>query len=112
MSIHVVDTTRGGPATGMRVEVYALGEGRKLLADSGANAKGLAGHPAVAARLTPGPYEILFHVAAYYRSVGDQLPARPFLDVVYYRFGIADPAQHYHMPFKTTPWGYSCFRGA
>ena len=24
---------------------------------------------------------------------------------------IADPRQHYHLPFKCTPWGYSCFRG-
>ena len=39
------------------------------------------------------------------------LPAVPFLDVVTYRFGIADPQQHYHLPFKCTPWGYSCFRG-
>jgi 5-hydroxyisourate hydrolase len=39
------------------------------------------------------------------------LPAVPFLDVVTYRFGISDPAQHYHLPFKCTPWGYSCFRG-
>ena len=39
------------------------------------------------------------------------LPEVPFLDVVTYRFGIADPAQHYHLPFKCTPWGYSCFRG-
>jgi 5-hydroxyisourate hydrolase len=35
----------------------------------------------------------------------------PFLDVVTYRFGIADPQAHYHLPFKCTPWGYSCFRG-
>ncbi|HUG76827.1 MAG TPA: hydroxyisourate hydrolase, partial [Burkholderiales bacterium] len=33
------------------------------------------------------------------------------LDVVTYRFGISDPEQHYHLPFKCTPWGYSCFRG-
>ena len=39
------------------------------------------------------------------------LPAVPFLDVVTYAFGIADPAQHYHLPFKLTPWGYSLFRG-
>ena len=25
--------------------------------------------------------------------------------------GIADPEQHYHLPFKLTPWGFSCFRG-
>ena len=35
----------------------------------------------------------------------------PFLDVVSYRFGIADPRQHYHLPLKCTPYGYSCFRG-
>ena len=28
-----------------------------------------------------------------------------------FRFGIDDPEQHYHLPFKVTPWGYSCFRG-
>jgi 5-hydroxyisourate hydrolase len=39
------------------------------------------------------------------------LPPTPFLDVVTYRFGISDPEQHYHLPFKCTPWGYSCFRG-
>ena len=26
-------------------------------------------------------------------------------------FGIADLAQHYHLPFKMTPWGFSLFRG-
>jgi len=37
--------------------------------------------------------------------------AVPFLDVVSYRFGIAEPEAHYHLPMKCTPWGYSCFRG-
>ena len=41
----------------------------------------------------------------------DALPKVPFLDVVRYSFGISDPEQHYHLPFKCTPWGYSCFRG-
>jgi 5-hydroxyisourate hydrolase len=31
--------------------------------------------------------------------------------VVCYDFGIDQPEQHYHLPFKCTPWGYSCFRG-
>ena len=37
--------------------------------------------------------------------------AVPFLDIVAYRFGLADPEAHYHLPMKCTPWGYSCFRG-
>jgi 5-hydroxyisourate hydrolase len=61
--------------------------------------------------LEPGVYEAVFHVGEWYRKEKVALPAVPFLDVVTYRFGVADPVQHYHLPFKCTPWGYSCFRG-
>ena len=54
---------------------------------------------------------MVFHVAAFYRGSVPALPAVPFLDHVTYRFGIADSQQHYHLPMKLTPWGYSCFRG-
>jgi 5-hydroxyisourate hydrolase len=68
-------------------------------------------HPAFEGRLVPGPYEALFHVADYYRAAGAPLPDPPFLDVVVYRFGIGDAGQHYHLPLKVTPWGFSLFRG-
>jgi 5-hydroxyisourate hydrolase len=111
VSIHVVDVSRGVVATWMRVEVYALDPVRKLLASGIVSAKGLMEEPALARRFSPGYYEAVFHVAAYYRAVGSPLPNVPFLDVVTYRFGISDPDQHYHLPMKVTPWGYSCFRG-
>jgi 5-hydroxyisourate hydrolase len=53
----------------------------------------------------------VFHVGAYYRSCGIGTGANPFLDIVNFDFGIAVPEQHVHLPFKCTPWGYSCFRG-
>jgi 5-hydroxyisourate hydrolase len=34
------------------------------------------------------------------------------MDLQCFRFGLADPSQHYHLPVKLTPWGLSCFRGA
>lgn len=110
MSIHVVDVTRSRAAAGMRVEVFAA-DGRRIGAAT-VGARGLVEDPQLALRLDPGAYEIRFHVADYFRAAGTALPARPFLDVVHYRFGIADPDRHYHIPFKTTPWGYSCFLGA
>ena len=58
-----------------------------------------------------GYYDAVFHAAEYYRSAGVALPALSFLDVVTYRFAIGDTRQHYHLPMKLTPWGYSCFRG-
>lgn len=111
ISIHVVDVSRGVAATWMRVEVFRLEPERTLLASGIVSAKGLVEEPALAKQHAPGPYEVLFHVGAYYRAVGVSLPAVPFLDVVPYRFGIADAEQHYHLPMKVTPWGFSCFRG-
>ena len=108
VSIHVVDVSRGVVAHGMRVELRH--DGRAIAAGT-ISAKGLLAEPALDATFAPGAYEALFHVAEWYRAQNVQLPTIPFLDVVSYRFGIADPAQHYHLPFKCTPWGYSCFRG-
>lgn len=109
LSIHVVDVTRGVVARGMRVELRGPGQ-TPIVADV-INPQGVLAHPALQARFTAGEYEAIFHVAAFYRGIATPLPAVPFLDVVHYHFGIADPEQHYHLPFKVTPWGYSLFRG-
>jgi 5-hydroxyisourate hydrolase-like protein (transthyretin family) len=44
--------------------------------------------------------------------IGHDMADPPFLDVVPFRFGIADASEHYHLPLKLTPWGFSLFRGA
>jgi len=105
ISIHVVDVSRGVVAAGMRIELRHDG---KPLADAKASSKGLI---EVNGRAKAGVYEAVLHVGDWYRSERVTLSSPPFLDVVTYRFGISDPEQHYHLPFKCTPWGYSCFRG-
>ena len=113
LSIHVVDVSRGTVAAGMRVDVFALAAdgARRRIARGVLSAAGTLDDPALDAVLGAGEYEAMFEVAAYYRNAGVPLPSIPFLDVACYRFGIADPRQHTHLPFKCTPWGYSCFRG-
>jgi 5-hydroxyisourate hydrolase len=106
VSIHVVDVSRGVVAAGMKVELH--GAERKLVVSGVTNAKGLL---EVDSTLPAGEYEAVFQVGAWYREQKVSVPAVPFLDVVHFHFGIADPKQHYHLPFKCTPWGYSCFRG-
>jgi 5-hydroxyisourate hydrolase len=106
ISIHVVDVSRGMVAAGMKVEVE--GPGKQRIVSGTTNAKGLLENGSA---LEPGEYQAQFHVADWYRSQSVELPEVPFLGVVTFRFGIADPRQHYHLPFKCTPWGYSCFRG-
>ena len=112
VSIHVVDVSRGVVASGMRVELFAVSDGRARLIAAGKISKtGVLADPALNGRFEPGFYEARFHIADYYRSATGAMAAVPFLDVITYRFGIADPEAHYHLPMKCTPWGYSCFRG-
>lgn len=106
ISIHVVDVSRGVVASGMKIELY--GPERRLIVSGVANEKGLL---EIDATVPAGAYEAVFHVGPWYREQRVSLPEVPFLDEVHYRFGISDSKQHYHLPFKCTPWGYSCFRG-
>src|SRR6516165_3275009 len=105
VSIHVVDVSRGVGAAGMEVELHAVDAGGRLAL------LGLLDAPELSKTFAPGGYVAVFQVAGFYRAQGIVLPAVPFLDVVRFHFGISDPAQLYHLPFKCTPWGYSCFRG-
>jgi len=113
VSIHVVDVSRGVVAAGMQVELHAVGvSGRlELVAKGLTDATGLLNRPELSKTFLSGCYVAVFHVAGFYRAQGIALAAVPFLNVVRFDFGIAEPAQHYHLPFKCTPWGYSCFRG-
>lgn len=112
ISIHVVDVSRGVVASGMRVEVFAVGSMRTLRCAGAINTKGVLDDALLmSGAMQEGYYEATFHVADYYRSAGVALPTLPFLDIVTYRFAIGDTRQHYHLPMKVTPWGYSCFRG-
>ena len=108
VSIHVVDVSRGIVAAGMRVELL---RDETLIAAGIISVKGLLEEAALNARFAAARYEARFHIGAWYREQGVTLPAVPFFDVVEYCFGIADPEQHFHLPFKCTPWSYSCYRG-
>ena len=105
ISIHVFDVSRGIAAAGLLVEVH--GPDRKALANGHTGVQGTLDCPTPAT----GLYEALFHVGDWYRAQGVAVPSPAFLETVPYRFGIADLAQHYHLPLKMTPWGFSLFRG-
>jgi len=113
ISIHVVDVSRGIVAHGMHVALLAeRNDGSfESIAEGGIDERGLLVDPALLQVFPAGYYRALFHVGAYYYACGIATSAVPFLDVVTYDFGLADPVQHIHLPFKCTPWGYSCFRG-
>jgi 5-hydroxyisourate hydrolase len=110
VSIHVVDVASGKVAQGLRVTVRRWNG--ELVCSSRIAANGaLIELSDLAESFSTGVYEVQLEVAAFYREQGTALPEVPFLDVLIYRFGLDDVCQHYHLPFKLTAWGVSCFRG-
>ncbi|TMH61290.1 MAG: hydroxyisourate hydrolase [Betaproteobacteria bacterium] len=102
LTTHVLDTARGKPGIGIRVELFRLdGEKRSLVADTKTNADGRTDAPLLEGdKFKSGTYELVFHVGA------------AFFDRVPVRFTIADATQHYHVPLLCSPWGYTTYRGS
>jgi 5-hydroxyisourate hydrolase len=114
LSTHVLDTTTGKPAVGVRIELSIIEGGKpRLLQTVLTNADGRTDAPLLtAATVRVGLYELLFYVGDFYRGRGDALPDPPFVDRVPIRFGIADVSAHYHVPLLCSPWSYSTYRGS
>ncbi len=103
LTTHVIDTARGVPAAGMKIELYSLG---KLLKTVTTNAEGRTDEPLLAEKeFAAGNYELVFFV-------GDYFGERRFLDRVPVRFTIDDAEAKYHVPLLVSPWAYSTYRGS
>ncbi|MEP2471973.1 MAG: hydroxyisourate hydrolase [Paracoccaceae bacterium] len=112
ISIHAVDVSRGVPAAGLAVKLMLVEPSRKLVAEGVCTDTGHFEHPvAKGVGVTRGLYEVEFDVGAYFRNAEIQIPDPSFLDVAVFRFGIDAVKEHFHLPFKFTPWGFSLFRG-
>lgn len=113
LTTHVLDTARGRPAAGLRIELYRIeGETRTRLATMVTNADGRTDERILPEeRFETGTYELLFHAGAYLDSIGTAPEAPRFLDMIPIRFGMSAPA-HYHVPLLLSPFGYSTYRGS
>jgi 5-hydroxyisourate hydrolase len=98
LSTHVLDTVRGRPAAGVRIELRRGDEVVAATTDENGRARLLEETPA-------GEYELTF-------AVGDYFGERRFLDRVPVRFSVDDPGAHYHVPLLVSPWSYSTYRGS
>ncbi len=73
LTTHVLDVTRGGPAQGVRVELYEISSDAplRILADVLTNADGRTDKPIIAAsEARAGRFELVFHVGDYFRRQG------------------------------------------
>lgn len=112
LTTHVLDTARGRPAEGLRVELARWTGVWRKVAEGVTNADGRLDAPLLdEATFQTGAYELLFHAGAWFDATGIGLPEPKFLDIVPIRFGIAEDA-HYHVPLLLSPFGYSTYRGS
>jgi 5-hydroxyisourate hydrolase len=118
LTTHVLNVAAGIPAAGMHIELRAAAAAsglseRPLLATAQTNTDGRCAAPLLEGpAFGSGRYSLTFHVAAYFRALGQELPEPPFLDEVVIAFGIADPRDNYHVPLLVAPWSYSTYRGS
>ncbi|MFK7763799.1 MAG: hydroxyisourate hydrolase [Roseobacter sp.] len=112
ISIHAVDVARGIPASGLKVNLNRVEPDLTKVAHGFCAENGHFTHPMVdGAGIMRGLYEVKFGVGDYYRKSSVDLPDPPFLDEAVFCFGIDRVSEHFHLPFKFTPWGFSMFRG-
>jgi 2-oxo-4-hydroxy-4-carboxy-5-ureidoimidazoline decarboxylase len=114
LSTHVLDTTTGKPAAGVRLVLKEIGASADgVLADTATNADGRTDAPLLAGGpLRIGSYEIAFDVGASFTAAGAATSDPPYLGIVPIRFAIAEPEGHYHVPLLVSPWSYSTYRGS
>ena len=116
LTTHVLDTMAGAPAAGLAIELWAIpgpGERPRQLAAVVTNEDGRADRPLLEGdAFAAGRYELRFLAGAYLRARHGIAADPLFLDEVPVRFGIADPAQHYHVPLLLSAYGYSTYRGS
>ncbi|MCA9602119.1 MAG: hydroxyisourate hydrolase [Myxococcales bacterium] len=110
ITTHVLDTSRGRPASGVPIvldrvdgtEPRTLGRG---VTDGDGRLRDLL--PAGTA-VEPGTYRLTFDTATYYAAqVVDG-----FYPSVSITFTIRAAGEHYHVPLLLNPFGYSTYRGS
>jgi 5-hydroxyisourate hydrolase len=109
ITTHVLDTSSGHPAIGVKVVLQIL-SGREWtdvgggLTDANGRCNSLLGDQS----LTAGAFRLLFDAGAYYR----ELHKDTFYTEIPIVFEVRQPEAHYHVPLLLSPFGYSTYRGS
>lgn len=112
LTTHILDTSRGGPAAGVEIRLYAIREERERVAFAVSNEDGRTEKPLLeAAAMVTGTYELEFDVGDYFSRGGAVVGEPAFLDIVVIRFSV-NAAENYHVPLLCSPWSYSTYRGS
>ncbi|MGO9641100.1 MAG: hydroxyisourate hydrolase [Candidatus Acidiferrales bacterium] len=110
ITTHVLDTSLGKPAVGIRVLLERRQGGgwqRVNSAETGADGRTPDLLPATAT-IAPGTFRLSFDTASYFLSQR----VAGFYPEVSIVFEIQNPGEHHHVPLLLSPFGYSTYRGS
>lgn len=110
ITTHVLDTSRGRPASGVPVVLEIQAEnGWRELGRAETDADGRVRQLLPAGRaLTAGVYRLTFGIETYFRAQG----IKGFYPEASIVFHVRDANQHHHVPLLLSPYGYSTYRGS
>jgi 5-hydroxyisourate hydrolase len=112
LTTHVLDTANGKPASGVKIRLFSLENGRHLVASVETNDNGRTDEPLMDGdTFRAGVYELEISIGDYFSGTQRGKNERPFLDDIVIRVTLADD-DHYHVPLLVTPWSYSTYRGS
>lgn len=113
LTTHVLDTARGCPAAGLKIDLFRLEEDTRLaLGSMITNADGRTDGPILPSQeFALGRYELVFHAGTYLSGCGAPSGGNGFLDIIPIRFEMSENS-HYHVPLLLSPFGYSTYRGS
>ena len=112
LTTHILDTAHGGPAQGVDIRLFSLGDARELIMSATTNEDGRTPYPLLEDELmVTGTYELEFDIGAYFRGGNVKLATPAFLDTVVIRFSV-NGDEDYHVPLLASPWSYSTYRGS
>ena len=103
LSTHVLDTSLGKPASGIRVTLL---RGEQVLGEATTDADGRAKD--LVKQLEVGDYRLRFDVEPWFRKSGRE----GFYKSITIDFVVRAAGEHYHVPLLLSPFGYSTYRGS
>ncbi|SHK66663.1 5-hydroxyisourate hydrolase [Shimia gijangensis] len=113
LTTHVLDTARGCPAEGLKIDLYRLdGDHRRHLRTLVTNDDGRTNEQILPeTEFALGEYELVFHAGPYLDATGTPPETPRFLSTIPIRFGMSEHS-HYHVPLLLSPFGFSTYRGS
>ncbi len=106
ITTHILDTSRGRPAAGVRVTLEKHDGNYWNLAGTGETDADGRCRTLLDQPLTAGMYRLTFGTGPYFGE------GKTFFPEVMIVFEVLDASQHYHVPLLVSPFGYSTYRGS